>query len=225
MTSSIKPKISLIFDFIMCILGFMLLLAGISVLVKGSIDEKNYIKAKAEVREIIENEEERKIFVEYEYDGTHYIAQYPYFDSLLDIGDEVDIKFNPNDKTDIIARNKGFYFTSILGIFVGAFVFMYKGFIIISFYKEDRRIKKILEKGKVYQGIIRSVEEDSRNTSFFKTPFMISVEVDVEGKTLYLNSRDIFTDEDLKAKVEKKINVYILDDEFKDYYINYKEIE
>ena len=163
--------------------------------------------------------------MEYEYDGTHYIAQYPYFDSLLDIGDEVDIKFNPNDKTDIIARNKGFYFTSILGIFVGAFVFMYKGFIIISFYKEDRRIKKILEKGKVYQGIIRSVEEDSRNTSFFKTPFMISVEVDVEGKTLYLNSRDIFTDEDLKAKVEKKINVYILDDEFKDYYINYKEIE
>ena len=43
MTSSIKPKISLIFDFIMCILGFMLLIAGISVLVKGSIDEKNYI--------------------------------------------------------------------------------------------------------------------------------------------------------------------------------------
>ena len=72
MTSSIKPKISLIFDFIMCILGFMLLVAGISVLVKGSIDEKNYIRAKAEVREIIENEEERKIFVEYEYDGTHY---------------------------------------------------------------------------------------------------------------------------------------------------------
>ncbi|MBP5407567.1 MAG: hypothetical protein J6Y42_00320 [Bacilli bacterium] len=225
MTSSIKPKVSLIFDIIICILGFILFAAGTFVLVKGIVDENTYVSTSAKVKTVIENDEERYIIVEYEVEGNDYEARFPYFDSFLDVGDEVDIKYNKDNYEEIIARNKGFYFTSILAIFVGVFVFLYKGFIVISFYKEDKRIKSILERGKVYQGTIKSVEENTRNTTFSKVPFVLSVEVTIEDKTYYLNSRDIFTDDDLKACVEKKINVYVLDAEFKDYYINFKEIE
>lgn len=225
MKRTIKPLGSLIVGYVLVIVSIILLIFGITFLSIGLIEDKNFIEAEATVKTIINNEEERYINISFEVDGNVVNTRYPFFNKELDVGDKVKIKYNPNNYDDVIARNKGYLLTSSIVISVSLFMFLYNLFIILGYYKEKNRINKIILNGKKYQANIICVEENNKNTSFGKVPYIIVCEIKVNDIKYVLTSKDVFIDANINGYVGHKIDVYTIDDEFKEYYIDYLKVE
>ena len=221
----IKPKSAIIGDIIFLVLGIILFTLGAFVLIKGLVQEKGFKEAQASVKTIVENDEERYIIVAFDTDEGAHEARLPYFDARLDISDEILIKYNPNDPTVISARRGGYLFTSILALFIGLFVFLYKGFYLLSFVKEDKRIKELISSGIKIEAKIVAVELNNKNTLYGHIPYIITATYQTDEKEFVLTSKDIFIDANISAYNNHKVLVYTSDLEFNNYYIDYTEVK
>lgn len=220
----IKPKTGIILNFILTILGIILFIVGVFILIKGVVQENTYADVNAKVKTIIENDDERYIIVSFSVGENKYDVYYPYFDSTLDIGDVVSIKYNIKDPNKIIARKGGFYFSSIISIFIGIFLFLYNFLAIYSLKKEYERIEYLIKNGKKYEALIIAIEEDNKNTCFGHVPYIIACMLKLNEKTYNLVSKDIYIDANISGYVNHYIDVYTSDDEFTNYYIDYMKV-
>ncbi len=221
----IIPRGSLIKNIVFVSIGFIALIIALVVLIKGLNEDSKFVSTNAIVKTIVENQDERYIIVSYDVDGTTYDAHLPYFDATLDIGDNIQIKYNPNDYTEINSRRKGYLFTSISLLFVALFIITYTGFSLLSFLKEKQRITYLLTNGKKYEAIIIAVEENEKNKLSGIVPSILACTISLNDKTYALTSKDIFIEANLSGYVNKHVSVYTEDDEFTNYYIDYMEVK
>ena len=221
----IIPKSSLVKDIILAIVGFIIFAIAAFVFIKGNIEENRFISTTATVKTIVENDDERYIVVSYEIDGGEYEAHLPYFDATLKIDDNVNIKCNPDDYTEITARKQGYLFTSSVLLFVGVFLFMYNWLLLKSYFSEKKRITKLLASTKKYDALIVAVEENDKNKLSGIVPYIIACTITLNEKTFNLVSKDIFINADIRGYVNHYVTVYSEDDEFTNYYIDYTEVK
>ena len=221
----IKPKSAVVGDIVYILLGLILFILGLFVLIKGIVQDKGYIETSSHVKTIVENDDERYIIVSFDANGETYDARLPYFDARLDISDEVIIKYNPEDPVNITARRGGYFFTSILALFVGIFVFLYKAFTLLSFLKEVKRVKYLIEKGIKVEARIVAIELNNKNTLYGHVPFIITATYNSGDKEYVLTSKDIYIDANIEAYNNHMISVYSADIDFNNYYIDYTEVK
>ena len=221
----IRPLPSLIKDIVLVVIGLVLIIIVAIIFFTGISEDKKFISTTATVKTIVENDDERYIVISYEIDGVNYDNHYPYFDANLKVDDIVEIKYNPNDYNDIIARKKGYLFTSITLLFVSVFLIMYNGLLLISYLKEKKRINKLLLSDKKYEALIIAVEENDKNKLSGIVPYIIACTIKLNDKTFNLVSKDIFINADIRGYVNHYVTVYSEDDEFTNYYIDYTEVK
>ena len=221
----IKPRSALVGDIVFLALGLILFILGAFVLIKGLVQEKGYIEATSHVKTVVENEDERYIIVSFDANGNTYDARLPYFDARLDISDEVIIKYNPENPEEITARRGGYVFSSILALFIGLFVFLYKGFFLLSFIKESKRVKYLIEKGIKVEAKIVACELNNKNTLYGHVPFIITATYNSGEKEYVLTSKDIYVDANFAAYNNHMVSVYSADTDFNNYYIDYTEVK
>ena len=221
----IKPKSAIIEDIIFLVVGLILLILSSFVLIKGLIQDSKYLDTKATVKTIIENDDERYIIVSYSVEGLDLEAKYPFFDARLDLDDVVDIKYNPSNPSEITARRGGYLFTSIVGIFIAAFMMIYKGLILYSFLKEKKRVAYLTTKGIKVDAKIVAVEENNKNMIHRHIPSIITCTYEMGDNSFVLTSKDIFIDANISGYVGKNVAVYTEDLDFNNYYIDYTEVK
>lgn len=221
----IIPKSAIIGDIIFLSLGLILLILGAFVLIKGLIQNRNFVETQASVESVVENDDERYILVKFDAKGETYHVRLPYFDASLDLDDVVVIKYNPQNPEEISARRGGYLFTSLLALFIGLFVFLYKGLYLVAFVKENARVKLLISTGIKIEAQIVACELNNKNTMYGHVPYIITATYKTDDKEFVLTSKDIYIDANISAYTNHMVSVYTSSLEFNNYYIDYTEVK
>lgn len=201
---------------------FISLCIGILFLILGSIILSNGLKYKlhgeeveAIVTKVVENEEERSIYIKYNYNGVDYENKLGYWNEELDLDSVVKIlvlKDNPEDfsaKSDYVSL-------SILVLIIGLVVTGMAVFDIAKHYKEKYRIYHLLKDGYVVKGKVECVEAINTRASFGHNAWELSVTY--EDKVF--NSTRFWITAPLYEIKGGMIDVYVDKDNSENYYVD-----
>lgn len=220
MKRKIVLPIAYYISYLILFVGIVLFVFGSVVLGKGIYNKKNTSPVEAKVMTIIENDEERYILITYTVDGKQYNAELPYFDGTLDIGDYVTVYYYNNNHQEINGSNK-YLLQSIILILCGLCIIVYKGMFFAKYFKEKKRIEFLKKRNRYELLEIICVEEIEKEISYGVVPkVIICVLGDKEIKSSY-----IWENYKLDALVGHKVKVYHEDSSYKNYYVDYTEVE
>lgn len=215
------------------VIGIAIFAFGISILFKGINIKKNTAAVDAKVMTIIVEEAEydefgnkvdkdlyRYILISYEVDGVVYNNKLPYFDESLDIGSIVTVYYFLDDPNMISGSNK-YLLQSILMIAIGFILFGFKSIFFVKYYKEEKRVEKLIGLNKTIDASIICVEEYDKEIKNNVIPKIIyCVYNDIEFKSTY-----IWESANLSGLVGHKIKVYYENDDYKNYYVDYTRVD
>lgn len=215
------------------VIGIAIFAFGISILFKGINIKKNTEAVDAKVMTIIVEEAEydefgnkvdkdlyRYILISYEVDGVVYNNRLPYFDESLDIGSIVTVYYFLDDPSMIAGSNK-YLLQSILMIAIGFILFGFKSIFFVKYYKEEKRVEKLISLNKTVDALIICVEEYDKEIKNNVIPKIIyCVYNDIEFKSTY-----IWESANLSGLVGHKIKVYYENDDYKNYYVDYTRVD
>lgn len=211
----IIPKKVKIFDYIFVVFGFIILSISLFIFIKGLVYHVGGERIEAEVKSIIEDDENREIWIKYNYNNIEYENLLDHWNAELDIGDEVMIYCLKNNPNKFVSESD-YIFSFVLLFIVGGGMFAYFFIQLYKYKKEYNRVKKILEKGEKIEGQIISVEEISKNIMFGETPWII-VAISKNREEPFV-SKFVWINANISGYVDKCVDIYLYDN---DYYIDY----
>ncbi len=207
-------------SYLILFVGVALFAFGSVVLGKGIYNKNNTSPVEAKVMTVIENDDERYILITYTVEGKQYNAELPYFDGTLDIGDKVTVYYYNDNPQEINGSDK-YLLQSIILILCGLCIIIYKGLFLIKYFKEKKRIELLKKRNRCELLEIICVEEIEKEICYGVVPkVIICVLGDKEIKSSF-----IWESYKLDALVGHKVKVYYEDSSYKNYYVDYTEVE
>lgn len=222
MKRKIVLPIAYFVSYLILFVGLALFVFGSVVLGKGIYNKNNTSPVEAKVMTIIENDEDRVyyILVSYTVDGNKYNAELPYFDASLDIGDKVTVYYYNDNPQEINGSNK-YLLQSIILILCGLCIIIYKGLYLVKYFKEKKRIELLKRKNRFELLEIICVEEVEKEINYGVVPKVIICNLNEKE----IKSSYIWENYKLDALVGHKVKVYYEDSTYKNYYVDYTEVE
>ena len=216
-----KKELNPLSNYILLSLGFICIVLATIVFYNYITINNRLINIDAIVESIINDDNERSITVQYEYNDMTYHSSLKYFDGNLDIGDNVKIYIDKANPDTIYSAPRGRKLLYSILYFLGITLLIYNMYLIICKKKEWMRINKLITMNNYTLLKIVSVEENEKMIKHGITPKMIFCEVNNGIVNKIINSKLIYLDADLSSLVGKEIKVYFEDETFDNYYIDY----
>lgn len=165
------------------------------------------------------------IIISYQYNGKEYLTELGYFSDEIRIAQEVIIYINKDNPRDFIyeGSNKfGLYFCMTVG---GVMLLFSLIFFFVN--KRNNNINKLLvEKGQKIEAEILYVDEDEKKLLFNKHPYVFTCVYKTEdGQEKIFVSDSIYCKLDGTNYIGKKINVYVEQNNYDNYYVDTKSFE
>ncbi len=224
MNRYILPKSNLVISLCISLFGLIIFILGLALLIKGIAITNNSYELEAKVTNVIDDGNERAIWIEYEVDSVIYNDTLPYWNAELDIGDSTIIYVDNDDPTIFHGSKNGYLVSSLILLVCGIFAFLYKGSVILFYIKERQRIKELMTNGTKIEAKVICVEENTKAYSFGVNPKIITCEYIKDEESYIFVSKDIWVDYDISSFVDKKIDVYTNGD-YNYFYIDYLSVK
>ena len=211
----IEPKISILGSYVSLIIAIIIIVIASIILGNGINFKNNGVEVTATVTNIVENESERSIYIEYEVEGTKYINKLGYWDEELDLHSSVDIICLKDDPLKISGDNN-FLLLSIMLYAISIAICLMSFFNLKKYYKEKNRIYKLLKEGIKREGTVVCSEELNvySNNTFNAWALTATIEDEV------FNSSKYWVKEPLLEVKDAKIDIYIDRNDKNNYYID-----
>ncbi|MFA6842982.1 MAG: DUF3592 domain-containing protein [Bacilli bacterium] len=220
MNREIIPKNKKISYFILIGLSAIILVLGAINLVKRIEYDAVGIRVTSTITGITStNDTDQYLIIKYvTEDGRVYRTEIRDYDDTLDIGDSIEIEYLPKNPELFISNpdTSVYYVNSFLilfGLFMGS-IYIIK---ISNYYKEKKRINKLIVNGTQKVAKILCVEENAKKSNFGIKPFKIAC---IDNLEVTYVSRDIWLKELPRGYVGKNIVIYIDLDNDGNYFVD-----
>lgn len=211
----IEPKISILGSYVSLIIAIIIIVTASIILGNGIKFKNNGVEVTATVTNIIENESERSIYIEYEVEGTKYVNKLGYWDEELDLHSNVNIVCLKDDPLKISGKNN-FLLLSIMLYVISVGICLMAFFNLKKYYKEKNRIYKLLKEGIKREGTVVCSEELNVYSNNTFNAWALTAIIDDE----VFNSSKYWVKEPLLEVKDAKIDIYIDRNNKNNYYID-----
>lgn len=211
----IEPKISILGSYVSLIIAIIIIVIASIILGNGIKFKNNGVEVTATVTNIVENESERSIYIEYEVEGTKYVNKLGYWDEELDLHSNVNIVCLKDDPLKISGKNN-FLLLSIMLYVISVGICLMAFFNLKKYYKEKNRIYKLLKDGIKREGTVVASEELNVYSNNTFNAWALTAIIDDE----VFNSSKYWVKEPLLEVKDAKIDIYIDRNDKNNYYID-----
>ncbi len=211
----IEPKISILGSYVSLIIAIIIIVIASIILGNGIKFKNNGVEVTATVTNIVENESERSIYIEYEVEGTKYVNKLGYWDEELDLHSNVNIVCLKDDPLKISGKNN-FLLLSIMLYVISVGICLMAFFNLKKYYKEKNRIYKLLKEGIKREGTVVCSEELNVYSNNTFNAWALTAIIDDE----VFNSSKYWVKEPLLEVKDAKIDIYIDRNDKNNYYID-----
>ena len=215
-----------IFIHVIALIGFCIILLGLVLCVKNAKFNKNGVKISATISEITtdydsDGEINHDVYVDYEYNGEVYEHKYiGYYSSTMREGGKLKVIINPKKPWQVEAEGSVKY-SWLIVLLLGGVTFGFFGF--YSFRIIKKRIKSLfyIRKGKKLVATITDVSfnEKKRISGLFSCE--ITCVADADGMSHVFKCVELTSIN--KIDVGSLVDVYVLDEDYEKYFIDFKE--
>lgn len=211
----IEPKISILGSYVSLIIAIIIIVTASIILGNGIKFKNNGVEVTATVTNIVENESERSIYIEYEVEGTKYVNKLGYWDEELDLHSNVNIVCLKDNPLKISGKNN-FLLLSIMLYVISVGICLMAFFNLKKYYKEKNRIYKLLKEGIKREGTVVCSEELNVYSNNTFNAWALTAIIDDE----VFNSSKYWVKEPLLEVKDAKIDIYIDRNDSDNYYID-----
>lgn len=206
---------------------------GIVMLIGGCVWAGNFISFKSTAEEIsgtitriesyrdADNELSHRVYVSYQYDGkTYEDISLGYYSSGMYEGEEIELLCDP-EKPGRVKTSFSNIMVSLVFVLIGTVFTLIGGIPLVVMARKKRQDRKLLEHGHVLHAVVENIDYNTSFTVNGRHPYVIICSYRDEYKdiTYRFKSKNLWTDPSVVFPVGSNIDVYVMPDNFKKYYV------